>query len=242
MWRAKVIGELFGFVYASLCAYSIRCLVSVSLRFEYKSFETQQKKKRVTRKVKMSLDSQYSSKRKNHASEDERARSWEKSSMNMSKQGLEIRPVRTREHFLFNLLNFLYFRRADGVRFQMEGGPFSMFVVIPYVAFSEIYFFKQWRYFIVLQHRVVGVLALREEIRTLYISSLAVSPDCRRRGIATYALNHAAIIARKLCKEALELAVLKKNIPAVRLYERRGYRVEEEKRRSFILRKQIMEL
>jgi ribosomal protein S18 acetylase RimI-like enzyme len=158
----------------------------------------------------------------------------------ISKQGLEIRPVRAREHFLFNLLNFLYFRRADGVRFLMEGGPFGIFVVIPYVALSEIYFFKQWRYFIVLEHRVVGVLALREEIRTLYISSLAVSPDCRRIGIATYALNHAAAIARKLCKETLELAVLKKNTPAVRLYERHGYRVEEEKRRHFILKKQIM--
>jgi ribosomal protein S18 acetylase RimI-like enzyme len=121
----------------------------------------------------------------------------------------------------------------------MEGGPFAIFFVIPYIAFSEVYFFRQWRYFIVLEHRVVGVLALREETRTVYISSLAVSPDCRRIGIATYALNHVAAIAKKLGKEALELAVLKKNIPAVRLYERRGYRVEEEKRRSFILKKQI---
>ena len=94
--------------------------------------------------------------------------------MGISEQGLEIKPVRTREHFLFNLLNFLYFRRADGVRFLMEGGPFGIFVVIPYIAFSEVYFFKQWRYFIVLEHRVVGVLALGEKIETLYISSLAV--------------------------------------------------------------------
>jgi len=160
--------------------------------------------------------------------------------MGISRQRLEIRQVRTREHFFFNLLNFLYFRRADGVRFLMEGGPFGIFVAIPYIAFSEIYFFKQWRYFIILEHRVVGVFALREETSTLYISSLAVSPDCRRIGIATYALNHAAAVASKLRKEALELTVLKKNTPAVRLYERHGYRVEKEKRRSYILRKQIM--
>jgi ribosomal protein S18 acetylase RimI-like enzyme len=122
----------------------------------------------------------------------------------------------------------------------MEGGPLGMFVVIPYVALSEMYFFRQWRYFIVLQHRVVGVLALREEVRTLYISSLAVSPDCRRIGIATYALNYAAVIASKLCKDALELSVLKKNTPAFRLYKRHGYQVEEEKRRSFILKKQVI--
>ena len=160
--------------------------------------------------------------------------------MGVSKQGLEIRPVRTREHFLFNLLNFLYFRRSDGVRFLLEGGPFGIIVVIPYVALSELYFFKQWRYFVVLEHRVVGVIALRDDINTVYISSLAVSPDYRRIGIATFALNHAAAIACKLYKEALELAVLKKNAPALRLYERHGYRVEEQKRRSFILRKQII--
>jgi ribosomal protein S18 acetylase RimI-like enzyme len=160
--------------------------------------------------------------------------------MGISEQGFEIRPVRTREHFRFNLLNFLYFRRADGVRFLMESGTFGIIFCIPYVALAEIYFFKQLRYFIVLEHRVVGVLALREEIRTLYISSLAVSPDCRRVGIATYALNYAAAIASKLRKEALELAVLKKNTPAIKLYEKHGYQVKEEKKRSFVMRKQIM--
>jgi len=159
--------------------------------------------------------------------------------VDMSRLSLEIRPVRTRDHFLFNLLNFLYFRRADGVRFLMEGGPFAVFVVIPYVVFSEIYFFKQWRYFILLEHRVVGVLALRDDIRTLYISSMAVSPEYRRIGLATYALNQAAAIASKLRKEALELAVLKKNTPAIRLYEAHGYRTKEKKRRSLILIKQI---
>ena len=163
----------------------------------------------------------------------------ENSSVDIPMQDLEIRTVRTREHLLFNFLNFLYFRRADGVRFLLEGSPFGIFVIIPYVAFSEVYFFRQWRYFIVLQSRVVGVLALREEDRTLYVSSLAVSPDCRRIGIATYALNLAAIIAKKLCKEAIELSVLKKNTPAFRLYERHGYQIEEEKRRSFILIKEI---
>jgi ribosomal protein S18 acetylase RimI-like enzyme len=158
----------------------------------------------------------------------------------ISKQCLKIRPVRTREHFLFNFINFLYFRRADGIRFLIQGGPFAVFVVIPYVALAEIYFFKQRRYFILLKHQVVGIIALQEEINTLYISSMAASPDYRRIGIATYALNHAAAIASKLRKEALELEVLKKNTPAIKLYEKHGYRIEEEKRRSFILRKQIM--
>ena len=160
--------------------------------------------------------------------------------MSISEQDLEIRPVRTRERFLSNFLTFLYFRRTEGVSFPMVSGLPGLIAVIPYVVLSEVLFFKHWRYFIVLGHRVVGVLDLREEIRVLYIYILAVSPDYRRIGIATYALNQAEAIATKLRKEALELSVLKKNTPAPRLYKRHGYSIKEEKRRSFILRKQII--
>jgi ribosomal protein S18 acetylase RimI-like enzyme len=172
---------------------------------------------------------------------------WEKLSMDVPMQGVELKRVRIREHFLGNFLTFLYFRRAEGVSFPMVSGFPGLIVVIPYLAFSEMIFFIKWRtrakhlfYFIVLKQRVVGVLDLREEIRTLYINNLAVSPDYRRIGIATYALNQAAAIGNKLCKEALELAVHKKNTPALRLYEQHGYSIKEEKRRSFILRKQII--
>lgn len=168
--------------------------------------------------------------------------------MSIPKHSLEIRPVRMRERFLSNFLTFMYFRRTDGVNFPMVSGLPGLIVVIPYVALSHVFFnFTKRRertkylfYFIVLEHRVVGVLDLREEIRTLYIYILTVSPDYRRIGIATYALNQAEAIANRLRKEALELAVLKKNTPALRLYMRHGYSIKEEKRRSFILRKQII--
>jgi len=166
--------------------------------------------------------------------------------VNTSKQGLEIRPVRMRERFLSTFLTFLYFRRTDGVSFPMVSGLPGLIVVIPYLALSPV-FFTKWRerkkylfYFITLGQRVVGVLDLRKDVRTLYIHILAVSPDYRRIGIAAYALNQAEAIATKLHKEALELSVLKNNTPALRLYMRHGYSIKEEKRRSFILRKQII--
>lgn len=168
--------------------------------------------------------------------------------MDISKQALELKPVRMREHFLNNFLTFLYFRRTEGVHFPLVSGFAGLVVVVPYLAFSEVLFFIKWRtrtkhpfYFITLEQRVVGVLALREEPKTLYINTLAVSPDYRRSGIATYALNQTALIARRLHKEALELQVIKKNTPALKLYEQDGYSIKEEKRRSFILRKQINE-
>ncbi len=153
-----------------------------------------------------------------------------------------MRRVRKREHLLFNFLTFLYFRRTEGFRFLMEGGPFAAFIVVPYVMLSEVYFFRQKRYFVLLEHRVVGAIALEDEDGTLYVSSMAVSPDHRRMGIGIYALNQAAAIAGELCKEALELTVLKRNTPAIRLYKRQGFRLEKEKSRSVVLRKHIRKL
>jgi ribosomal protein S18 acetylase RimI-like enzyme len=89
---------------------------------------------------------------------------------------------------------------------------------------------------------VAGILALKEETETLDVSNLAVSPAYRRVGIATYMLNCATTIAERLCKNALELSVLKTNTPALRLYVKHGFRIERERRRSFVLRKQIRKL
>jgi ribosomal protein S18 acetylase RimI-like enzyme len=151
---------------------------------------------------------------------------------------VKTKPIKAREHFLFNFLNFLYFRKADaGVRFVLENGPLSVFVVIPYVLFSEIYFFRQWRFFIVVKERIAGVLALQDEDDRIYISSLAVSPAYRRIGIASYALCFSQEFALSTGKNAVELTVLKKNVPAIRLYLKQGFRLEKERKRSIVLRK-----
>jgi ribosomal protein S18 acetylase RimI-like enzyme len=68
---------------------------------------------------------------------------------------------------------------------------------------------------------------------------LAVSPFYRKIGIATYILNYVAMMAGRLHKDALELSVVKANTPALRLYKKYGFRQEKEKRRSFILRRNL---
>jgi ribosomal protein S18 acetylase RimI-like enzyme len=151
---------------------------------------------------------------------------------------LQVRPVLKREHFLFNLLNFMYFRKIDYKdRFPIESNPLSLFIVVPYVLFLEAYFFRQERYFLAIEKQTVGVLTLQEKKETLFIKSLAVSALYRKIGIATHALNHAKLVASQLHKTALELSVLKTNTPALRLYRKYGFRKKEERRRSIILRK-----
>jgi ribosomal protein S18 acetylase RimI-like enzyme len=85
----------------------------------------------------------------------------------------------------------------------------------------------------------VGVLAVKEEDNALFISSLAVSPDYRRKGIASYTLSFSQALAKSRRRNIVELLVLKRNLPALGLYLKHGFQVEKEKRRSLVLRKAL---
>jgi ribosomal protein S18 acetylase RimI-like enzyme len=153
---------------------------------------------------------------------------------------IQVRLVQRNQHVLFNLLNFMYFRKIDYEdRFPLESNPLSLFIVIPYVLFLEAYFFRQKRYFFTLEQQTVGVLALQEKTEALFIRSLAVSPIYRKIGVATHMLNRIMTVARQLHKTTVELSVLKTNTPALRLYIKYGFRKKEERRRSIILRKNV---
>ena len=152
-------------------------------------------------------------------------------------QHFQVEPVSSRKHFLFNLLNFQYFRKsAYEDRLAIEIHPLSLFIAIPYIIFSEVYFFRQKRYFVIIGQQIIGLFALKQKAEALYISSLAASPLYRRMGVAACILNHALRVADQLQKKAVELSVLKTNTPALRLYVKFGFRKKGEKRRSFTLR------
>jgi GNAT superfamily N-acetyltransferase len=152
-------------------------------------------------------------------------------------QLLKMRTVKRREHFLFNLLCFLYFRRSAAR--ALETRPVGTFIIIPYVFFSEVYFFRSWRYFVAMGQRIVGLIALQENTEAIFISVLASHPFYRRMGIASFILDHAVTLAKKLGKTSLELAVLKMNKPALKLYNDFGFHLKEEKRRSYVLQYQF---
>lgn len=82
-----------------------------------------------------------------------------------------------------------------------------------------------------LRNHVVGLLILNEKPSALQITSLAVAPEFRRLGIASYILSYAGGIAEKLDKEFIELSVLK-NFPAQRLYRKSGFLQKEGKEAS----------
>jgi ribosomal protein S18 acetylase RimI-like enzyme len=52
-------------------------------------------------------------------------------------------------------------------------------------------------------------------------------------------VEHANVTAGQLHKSAVELSVLKTNTPALKLYEKHGFRKKQERRRSLILIKDV---
>lgn len=115
----------------------------------------------------------------------------------------------------------------------------AFLIVAPYVLFCEAIFLRKRRYFVKLKDRVVGTLVFHEKSDALYIRSLAVAPEFRRLGVATYILNLVERSAKRIGKKSIELSVLKSNFPARRLYRKFGFAQKEEKKRSFVLAKRV---
>ena len=154
---------------------------------------------------------------------------------------LKIISVKGHEHLSFNLLHFHFFKNSEkrGFLFFGRNRLLTFLIVIPYILALEVIHLRGKRFFVKLEEHVVGIFALREKPETLYIDSLAVAPEHRKRGIGTCILAYTSKLAKRMSKKWLELSVLKTNTPALQLYEKLGFIKKEEKRWSFILRKRL---
>jgi len=94
-------------------------------------------------------------------------------------------------------------------------------------------------YFVKLETEIVGLMAVQEHHESLLVASLAVAKDYRRLGIGTCILDRIETIARHMAKRWLETLVLRKNIPAQRLYTEYGFTLIQSERMHFIMRKEI---
>jgi len=149
--------------------------------------------------------------------------------------------VRRLEHLSLNLCEFRFFNsNKQGTAMPFGNSRFlPLLIAVPYILACEVIFFRNQRFFVKLRNRVVGLLILNEKPDALRISSLAVAPEFRRLGIATYILAYAESKAEMLDKDFLELSVLKKNLPARTLYRNSGFSQKEERKRSFILVRKV---
>jgi ribosomal-protein-alanine N-acetyltransferase len=64
----------------------------------------------------------------------------------------------------------------------------------------------------------------------LHINTLAVDPECRRRGLATVLMRHLLALAADEGATRALLEVRQSNIPAIRLYETLGFEITNIRR------------
>jgi len=154
---------------------------------------------------------------------------------------LTIQHARKSERLQFSFLSFRFFTNSEsGIPIYLRKPMrLTLLMALPYMAETIIAHLREAHYFVRCGKHVIGIFVLREKPDTLYISSLAVNPLYRRLGIGTQILFYSERIAEKMNKHWLELSVLKTNIPALRLYIKRGFGRKEERRQTYVLRKNV---
>jgi GNAT superfamily N-acetyltransferase len=93
-------------------------------------------------------------------------------------------------------------------------------------------------YFVKLETEIVGLFAVQERNESLVVASLGVAREFRRLGIGTCILGYIETTAKQMHKRWLEALVLRKNIPAQRLYAKYGFTFIQSERMHYIMRKE----
>lgn len=145
------------------------------------------------------------------------------------------------QHLTFNFIGFWSFWNSEKGEAMVFGNPWLLkfIIVVPYVLASEVYYFGTRRYFVKLGSQIAASFALRVEPDAIVVSSLAVSPEYRRKGIGLFILVTVEKLCRRTKVKRLELSVLKRNVSAQRLYWKFGFTTAVEKKWGLVLRKNV---
>lgn len=155
---------------------------------------------------------------------------------------LNIESVGKRQLLTLSFLQFRFFwdsENGTAIIFGRNPRWLVPFIAIPYTLGWAIYNHGARGFFVKLEEQIVAVFTLSMKHESMIISSLGVSPECRRLGIGLFILDEVEKLCRRMNVEWLKLSVLKGNTPARSLYEKFGFTIATEKRWSFILRKRI---
>lgn len=82
-------------------------------------------------------------------------------------------------------------------------------------------------------NEVLGYVGLMHVLDEGYISNVAVSPDCRRQGIGAALIAELTRRAGRLELTFLTLEARASNAPAIRLYEKMGFRQVGRRKRYY---------
>ena len=144
---------------------------------------------------------------------------------------------------LFGFLEFRFFWKSPNGKAMpmLLGNPawLAPLIAVPYMLVALVYNFGGTRYFIRREKEVAGIIILKVRQDALIVQSLAVSPMKRKSGVGFFVLVQAEKLARRMKLPWLELEVLKRNVPAQRLYWKFGFKIYAERRLTLVLRKRV---
>jgi ribosomal protein S18 acetylase RimI-like enzyme len=155
---------------------------------------------------------------------------------------LQFEAVRGIKRLQFLLLEYRFFKDSEeGSALPLSLpwllSPFSLMMHI--VKTRALALLRLPCYFVKLETKTVGLLSVQEHHESLLVASLGVAKEYRRLGIGTCILCYIETIAKHMGKGWLETLVLRKNIPAQRLYTKYGFKFIQSERMHCIMRKEI---
>jgi GNAT superfamily N-acetyltransferase len=139
---------------------------------------------------------------------------------------LQFEAVRGLGRLQFILLEYCFFRDSD------EGSALSLSLpwllsplsIVVHIAKTRAFSLLRLPcYFVKLETKTVGLLAIQERPESLIVASLGVAKQYRHHGIGTSILGFVETVAKYSGKRLLEVDVYRKNAPARRLYTKCGF-------------------
>jgi ribosomal protein S18 acetylase RimI-like enzyme len=139
---------------------------------------------------------------------------------------ITLRPARTQD---FDFCEALYFAGMENIIREL-----NLDRVAQSASFRQLWELTQVR-IIVVDGADVGWLQSTKQGDSLFLAQLFVSASFQRRGIGTEVM-HRLIAEAARARQAVTLGVVKIN-PALRLYERMGFRITHEDDRKLYMRR-----
>jgi ribosomal protein S18 acetylase RimI-like enzyme len=154
---------------------------------------------------------------------------------------LQFEAVMGIERLQFLLLEYRFFKdseegRALPLSLPWPLSPLSLMLHV--VKTRALTLLRLPCYFVKLETEIVGLFAVQEHNERLVVASLGVAREYRRLGIGTCILGCIEAIARHMRKRWLETLVLRKNVPAQRLYRKYGFTYTRSERMHCIMKKE----
>jgi len=152
---------------------------------------------------------------------------------------LQFEAARGVKRLQFLLLEFRFFKESEEGRALPLNLPWllsPLSLMLHIVKSRALGLLRLPCYFVKLEKKIVGLMAIQENHESLIVASLGVAKDYRRLRIGTCILCHSEAIARHMDKRWLEVDVLTKNIPAQRLYAKYGFTFIRRERMHYVTR------